>query len=184
MSSTIHVERRRTSEVGKHRLKGRHVSTVSARTWPGCNWLHRAPQAEASLQPKIAALSRLIATPPTTSKSTIQVHYFEATRAYTPTRPTTSSSDNERQPSSPSPPTPHRPIPIPPPPSPSPWHIYEMAMLHENNSSDSSSNHHARSSNESSKRSNTQASAYAVNASTMALTGFHFSTCGAGGQGW
>jgi len=59
-----------------------------------------------------------------------------------------------------------------------------MALLQDSNYSNSSNNHYRRSSSESSKRSNTQASAYAVNASTMALTGFHFSTCGAGGQGW
>ena len=58
-----------------------------------------------------------------------------------------------------------------------------MAMLSNSNYSNSSSNYYRKNSSESSKRSNTQASAYVVNASSMALTGFHFSTCGAGGAG-
>ena len=60
-----------------------------------------------------------------------------------------------------------------------------MALLNNNNYSNSSSSNiytTARASTDSAKRSNTQASAYAVDASTMALTGFHFSTTsGAGG---
>ncbi|RMY90059.1 hypothetical protein D0861_03893 [Hortaea werneckii] len=60
-----------------------------------------------------------------------------------------------------------------------------MAMLQNSNYSNSSSNYYGRrASSESSRRSNTQASAYAVDASTMALTGFHYSTCGAGASGW
>lgn len=55
-----------------------------------------------------------------------------------------------------------------------------MAMFKNNNSMSSSSNYRKNSS-ESTRRSNTQASAYVVNATTMGLTGFHFSTCGAGG---
>lgn len=58
-----------------------------------------------------------------------------------------------------------------------------MAML-DSNYSRSSSNYHRKASVESSRRSNTQASAYAVNASTMALTGFHFSTPSGEGAGW
>lgn len=58
-----------------------------------------------------------------------------------------------------------------------------MAML-DSNYSRSSSNYHRKTSVESSRRSNTQASAYAVNASTMALTGFHFSTPSGEGAGW
>ena len=61
-----------------------------------------------------------------------------------------------------------------------------MAMLLSNNQSmtGSSSAYSRKTSTESSRRSNTQASAYVVDASTMALTGFHFSTCGAGGLEW
>lgn len=58
-----------------------------------------------------------------------------------------------------------------------------MAMLQDYNHSSSKSNYARKTSTESSRRSNTQASAYAVDANTMALTGFHFSTCGAGGAG-
>jgi len=59
-----------------------------------------------------------------------------------------------------------------------------MAMLTDNNHSISNPNPTRRASPDSvSKRSNTQASAYAVDAGTMALTGFHFSTTsGAGGM--
>ncbi|CAK3906426.1 ornithine decarboxylase antizyme like [Lecanosticta acicola] len=56
-----------------------------------------------------------------------------------------------------------------------------MAMLYDCNHSKSNSSYARKTSTESARRSNTQASAYAVNASTMALSGFHFSTCGAGG---
>lgn len=56
-----------------------------------------------------------------------------------------------------------------------------MALLSDCNYSRSSSNYARKTSTESARRSNTQASAYAVNADTMALTGFHYSTCGAGG---
>ena len=62
-----------------------------------------------------------------------------------------------------------------------------MAMLLSNNqsmTSSSSSAYSRKTSTESSRRSNTQASAYVVDACTMALTGFHFSTCGAGGLEW
>ncbi|WPH00285.1 Hypothetical protein R9X50_00310900 [Acrodontium crateriforme] len=66
----------------------------------------------------------------------------------------------------------------------SPWQIYPMAMLQQSNYSSSSSNYYSRrSSNESTRRANIQASAYAVDASTMALTSLHFSTCGAGAAG-
>lgn len=58
-----------------------------------------------------------------------------------------------------------------------------MALLSDCNHSMSSNYYARKTSTESSRRSNTQASAYAVNASTMALTGFHFSTPGAGGPG-
>jgi hypothetical protein len=58
-----------------------------------------------------------------------------------------------------------------------------MAMLMENNLSHSSSNSYRKTSSESTRRSN-MASAYVVNAATLALTGFHFSTTGAGGAGW
>lgn len=59
-----------------------------------------------------------------------------------------------------------------------------MAMLSQTSSNSSSSSHYYdRSSSESNKRSNTQASAYIVDAANMALTGLHFSTCGAGGLG-
>jgi hypothetical protein len=59
-----------------------------------------------------------------------------------------------------------------------------MAMLMENNLSHSSSNSYRKTSSESTRRSN-MASAYVVNAATMALTGFHFSTTGAArGVGW
>lgn len=65
-----------------------------------------------------------------------------------------------------------------------PWQTYEMAML-SNNYHSSSSNYRRSPSEESSGRrsgANTTASAYIVDASTMALTGFHYSTCGAGGM--
>ena len=58
-----------------------------------------------------------------------------------------------------------------------------MAMLQDYSHRSSNSNYARKTSTESSRRSNTQASAYAVDATTMALTGFHFSTCGAGGAG-
>lgn len=61
--------------------------------------------------------------------------------------------------------------------------IDAMAML-DSNYSQSSSNYHRKISAESSRRSNTQASAYTVDASSMALTGFHFSTPGAEGPAW
>jgi len=59
----------------------------------------------------------------------------------------------------------------------------KMARLHDNNFGMSSSSSSTRKiSSESTKRSNTQASAYVVDASTMSLTGYHFSSsCGAGG---
>ncbi|KXT00591.1 hypothetical protein AC578_3154 [Pseudocercospora eumusae] len=58
-----------------------------------------------------------------------------------------------------------------------------MAML--NYRTKSSSNFARKTSTESSRRSNTQASAYTVNASTMALTGFHLSsTPGGRAAGW
>ena len=69
-------------------------------------------------------------------------------------------------------------------PQQKPWHSGEMAMLIDSNYSNSSSNYYRKMSSENSKRSNTQASAYAVNAGTMALTGFHFSTSGGGAPAW
>lgn len=64
-----------------------------------------------------------------------------------------------------------------------PWQLYAMAMLSENQIS--SSNYRRSSSAESSGRrsaSNTTASAYVVNAATMDLTAYQYSTCGAGGM--
>ncbi|KAK5115784.1 hypothetical protein LTR62_000873 [Meristemomyces frigidus] len=59
-----------------------------------------------------------------------------------------------------------------------------MAML-QNHSKSSSSNYGQRTSSENNRHgANTQASAYAVDVATMALTGFHFSTRGAQGAGW
>lgn len=57
-----------------------------------------------------------------------------------------------------------------------------MAMLIDSNYSNSSSNYYRKMSSEFNKRSNAQASAYVVDAS-MGLTGYHFSTSGAGGAG-
>jgi len=57
-------------------------------------------------------------------------------------------------------------------------------MLDNNYMSKSSSNYVRKVSSESTRRSNTQASAYAVNANTMALTGFSFTTCGGRGPAW
>lgn len=60
-----------------------------------------------------------------------------------------------------------------------------MAMLQEDSSYSNSSHPAARkTSHESSRGANTQASVYAVNAATMALTGYHFSTLRAGGLEW
>ena len=57
-----------------------------------------------------------------------------------------------------------------------------MANLQSNRSSSSSSNYYRKSpSGFPSRRSNTQATAYAVDATTMALTGFHFTHGFAGG---
>jgi len=64
-----------------------------------------------------------------------------------------------------------------------PWQFYAMAMLSENQIS--SSNYRRSSSAESSGRrsaSNTTASAYVVNAVTMDLTAYQYSTSGAGGM--
>ena len=64
-----------------------------------------------------------------------------------------------------------------------PWQLYAMAMLSENQIS--SSNYRRSSSAESSGRrsaSNTTASAYVVNAVTMDLTAYQYSTSGAGGM--
>lgn len=64
-----------------------------------------------------------------------------------------------------------------------PWQLHAMAMLSENQIS--SSNYRRSSSAESSGRrsaSNTTASAYVVNAATMDLTAYQYSTCGAGGM--
>lgn len=55
-----------------------------------------------------------------------------------------------------------------------------MAML-DSNYSKSSSNYHRKVNTEASRR---QASAYVVDASSMALTGFHFSTPSGEGAGW
>ena len=62
-----------------------------------------------------------------------------------------------------------------------PWPILEMALLMNNSTSSSNSKNHT-----SPSRANTQASAYIVNATSMELTGFHFSTStlGAGGAEW
>lgn len=57
-------------------------------------------------------------------------------------------------------------------------------MLQDYSNSSSKSNYGRRTSSESSRRANTQASAYAVDAASMALTGFHFSTRGGQGAGW
>lgn len=62
-----------------------------------------------------------------------------------------------------------------------------MALISESNRTSSSSNFRRSSSASSSGRrsattTNTTASAYVVNAATMGLTGFHYSTCGAGGM--
>ena len=64
-----------------------------------------------------------------------------------------------------------------------PWQLHAMAMLSENQIS--SSNYRRSSSAESSGRrsaSNTTASAYVVNAATMDLTAYQYSTLGAGGM--
>lgn len=82
-----------------------------------------------------------------------------------------------------------------PPPGPTPtahiasaqpWQSNAMALISENQTS-SSSNYRRSSSAESSGRrsvttNTTTASAYVVNAASMGLTGFHYSTCGAGGM--
>ena len=64
-----------------------------------------------------------------------------------------------------------------------PWQFYAMAMLSDNQHS-SSSNCRRSSSASSGRRSatNTTASAYVVNAATMDLTAYQYSTCGAGGM--
>lgn len=90
--------------------------------------------------------------------------------------------------------TPHRPRRQPPPGPTStahtafaqPWQSNSMALISENHTS-SSSNYRRSSSAESSGRrsvttNTTTASAYVVNAASMGLTGFHYSTCGAGGM--
>lgn len=69
------------------------------------------------------------------------------------------------------------------PPESRPWQYQEMAMLSNKKSSSSSSNY-SRKSDESVKRSSTQASAYLVDAVTMELTGYHFSTGGGQGRRW
>lgn len=64
-----------------------------------------------------------------------------------------------------------------------PWQLYAMAMISDNQIS-SSSNCRRSSSASSGRRSatNTTASAYVVNAATMDLTAYQYSTCGAGGM--
>jgi hypothetical protein len=59
-----------------------------------------------------------------------------------------------------------------------------MALLMNNSTSSSSKNYTRKTTSPS--RANTQASAYIVNAASMELTGFHFSTStiGAGGAEW
>jgi hypothetical protein len=57
-----------------------------------------------------------------------------------------------------------------------------MALLLNSNNSSSSKNYTRKTLSPS--RANTQASAYVVNATSMELTGFHFSTTGAGGVEW
>lgn len=85
---------------------------------------------------------------------------------------------------------PRRPPSGPPPTartaSAQPWQSNAMAMI-TGNQMNTSSNYRrsssAGSTGSSGRRSaaNTTASAYLVNAATMGLTGFHYSTCGAGG---
>ena len=53
-----------------------------------------------------------------------------------------------------------------------------------NQFSKSSSSNYYQATQEVAARSNIQASAYTVDAALMALKGFHYSTCGAGGAGW
>ncbi|KAG9815477.1 hypothetical protein KCU90_g25215, partial [Aureobasidium melanogenum] len=58
-----------------------------------------------------------------------------------------------------------------------------MANYSNQHFSSSSSNYY-QATKEVAARSNIQASAYTVDAVDMALKGFHYSTCGAGGAGW
>jgi len=53
-----------------------------------------------------------------------------------------------------------------------------------NQYSKSSSSNYYQATKDVASRSNIQASAYAVDAVSMSLKGFHYSTCGAGGAGW
>lgn len=69
--------------------------------------------------------------------------------------------------------------PNPSPPRTQPWHIDPMA--NSNQYSRSSSSNYYQATVDVAARSNIQASAYTVDAVTMALKGFHYSTCGAGG---
>ncbi|KAH9822015.1 ornithine decarboxylase antizyme like protein [Teratosphaeria destructans] len=115
----------------------------------------------------------------TTTSAHLQSLRRRSKRASTPSTPHTNTESTQ---------PPH-------PPLPSSLWLNPMALLQDNNLSMSSNNHYAatttttttapasrKSSTESARRSNTQASAYAVDAATMALTGFHFSTTsGAGG---
>lgn len=65
-------------------------------------------------------------------------------------------------------------------PGTQPWHTLSMANYSNQNFSSSSSNYY-QATKEVAARSNIQASAYTVDAVDMALKGFHYSTCGAGG---
>ena len=64
-------------------------------------------------------------------------------------------------------------------PGTQPWHTLSMAN-YSNQPRNSSSNYY-QATKEVAARSNIQASAYTVDAVDMALKGFHYSTCGAGG---
>ncbi|KAH0198155.1 hypothetical protein KCU86_g10082, partial [Aureobasidium melanogenum] len=57
-------------------------------------------------------------------------------------------------------------------------------MANYSNQHFSSSSNYYQATKEVAARSNIQASAYTVDAVDMALKGFHYSTCGAGGAGW
>lgn len=66
------------------------------------------------------------------------------------------------------------------PPRHEPWLIISMANFTNQMNSSSSSNYY-QATKDVAARSNIQASAYTVDAASMALKGFHYSTCGAGG---
>jgi hypothetical protein len=89
-------------------------------------------------------------------------------------RPFTRPLTSHRLPS-PTTPTPNTPSS----PGTQPWHTLSMAN-YSNQPRNSSSNYY-QATKEVAARSNIQASAYTVDAVDMALKGFHYSTCGAGG---